>query len=110
MKHSAYRTGATQQYGQTLTFGHGGLLSRAAFGEEKKTMRRMAIIFVLALAAAAGGQAQNAPVQTTENKVVVLRAARLFDGKSNSLVTPGVVIVANGKISAEGANGTIPAG
>jgi imidazolonepropionase-like amidohydrolase len=44
-----------------------------------------------------------------ENKTVVLKAARLFDGKSGSLVTPGVVVVTDGKIAASGTNPTIPA-
>ncbi|HEY8715697.1 MAG TPA: amidohydrolase family protein [Candidatus Acidoferrum sp.] len=45
-----------------------------------------------------------------ENKTVALKAARLFDGKSGSLITPGVIVVTDGKIVASGANVTIPAG
>jgi imidazolonepropionase-like amidohydrolase len=56
------------------------------------------------------GQAQKPESKAPESKTVVLKAARLFDGKSNSLVTPGLVIVTGGKISAAGANATIPAG
>ena len=48
--------------------------------------------------------------RTPESRTTVLKAARLFDGKSNSLVTPGLVIVTGGKISAVGANATVPAG
>ena len=33
-------------------------------------------------------------------KTYVLKAARLFDGKSNAVVTPGLVVVADGKITA----------
>jgi imidazolonepropionase-like amidohydrolase len=44
------------------------------------------------------------------SKTVVLKAARLFDGKSDALVTPGVVIVTDGKIIAAGASAAIPAG
>jgi imidazolonepropionase-like amidohydrolase len=43
-------------------------------------------------------------------KPVVLKAARLFDAKSGKLVTPGVVVVAEGKITASGSNVSIPAG
>ncbi len=43
-------------------------------------------------------------------KTMVLKAARLFDGKSNALVTPGVVVVADGKIVAAGTSAAIPAG
>ena len=45
-----------------------------------------------------------------DNQALVLKAARLFDGKSNSIVSPGVVVVANGKIIATGANAQIPPG
>lgn len=55
--------------------------------------------------APAGAQAQKAA-----SKTYVLKAARLFDGKSNALVTPGVVVVADGKIIAVGANAAVPAG
>ena len=40
----------------------------------------------------------------------MLRAARLFDGKSDRLVTPGVVVVSRGKILAAGSAATTPAG
>ena len=40
----------------------------------------------------------------------MLKAARLFDGKSNTLVKPGVVVVTDGKIVAAGTSAAIPAG
>ncbi len=40
---------------------------------------------------------------------IVLKAARLFDGKADALVSPGLVVVADGKILAVGANAKIPA-
>src|SRR2546430_9971124 len=43
-------------------------------------------------------------------KSYVLKAARLFDGKSNTLVKPGVVVVTDGKIVAAGTSAAIPAG
>src|SRR5690348_15830060 len=43
-------------------------------------------------------------------KSYVLKAARLFDGKSNALVKPGVVVVTDGKIVAAGASAAIPPG
>src|SRR5579859_374608 len=43
-------------------------------------------------------------------KPYVLKAARMFDGKSNSISTPGLVVVANGKVIGIGANAAIPAG
>ena len=48
--------------------------------------------------------------QSPANKTYVLKAARLFDGKSNTLVTPGLVVVTGGKIAAVGASTNIPAG
>ena len=36
-------------------------------------------------------------------KSYVLKAARMFDGKSNALATPGLVVVSDGKIVAVGA-------
>lgn len=54
---------------------------------------------------AALGQAQK-----PAGKTVVLKATRMFDGKSNALVKPGVVVVADGKILAAGANAAIPPG
>jgi imidazolonepropionase-like amidohydrolase len=70
-------------------------------------MGRTAKFFFLALMTASQLRVQ---AQKPESKTVVLKAARLFDGRSNSLVTPGIVVVANGKISASGANAAVPAG
>ncbi len=44
------------------------------------------------------------------SKTYVLKAARLFDGKSNSLLTPGLVVVTGGKIAGIGSTANIPAG
>ena len=49
--------------------------------------------------------------QTTKtNKTYVLKAARMFDGKSNAISTPGLVVVTDGKIVAVGAKAAVPAG
>ena len=48
--------------------------------------------------------------QTPAGKTTVLKAARLFDGKANSLVKPGVVVVTNGKIVAVGNSASVPTG
>jgi len=77
--------------------------------------KTIGLLLVACMALAhAYGQAQKpeskAPeTKAPETKTVVLKAARLFDGKSNSLVTPGLVIVTGGKISAAGPNATAPA-
>lgn len=44
------------------------------------------------------------------DKITVIRAARMFDGKSDRVVSPAVVVVTNNKITAAGANAVAPAG
>jgi imidazolonepropionase-like amidohydrolase len=44
------------------------------------------------------------------SKTYVLKAARMFDGKSNALSTPGVVVVTAGKIAGVGTQAAIPPG
>ncbi|NTX10943.1 amidohydrolase family protein [Myxococcus sp. CA051A] len=43
-------------------------------------------------------------------RAYVLKAARLFDAKTGKLVTPGVVVVMNGKVAAVGAGAKAPEG
>lgn len=43
-------------------------------------------------------------------KTIVIKAARLFDGKSDAVVAPGIVVVKDGKIVAAGARVTEPTG
>jgi imidazolonepropionase-like amidohydrolase len=57
---------------------------------------------LLALLAAAG-------VVSAADKIYVLKAARMFDGKSEHTVSPGLVVVAGDKIAAVGRNAAIPA-
>src|SRR5713101_813476 len=56
------------------------------------------------MAFSASGQAQKPATKT-----VVLKAARMFDGKSDELVKPGIVVVTDGRIVAAGPNATVPA-
>jgi imidazolonepropionase-like amidohydrolase len=60
---------------------------------------------ILGVALPSDGQTQKAA-----SKTYALKAARLFDGKSNALVTPGIVVVADGKIVAAGTSAAAPAG
>ena len=46
--------------------------------------------------------------QKSAPKSYVLKAARMFDGKSNVLLTPGLVVVSNGKIVGVGASAAVP--
>lgn len=59
----------------------------------------------LAMVIAAFAQAQK-----PASKTIVLRAARMFDGKGSALTTPGLVVVTDGKIAAVGGKAAIPAG
>jgi imidazolonepropionase-like amidohydrolase len=68
-----------------------------------------ALFLVVMAATVVNAQTPQSDGKPRENKTVVLKAARLFDGKSGSLVTPGVVVVTDGKIAASGTNPTIPA-
>jgi imidazolonepropionase-like amidohydrolase len=46
--------------------------------------------------------------QKKASKSYVLKAARMFDGKSNALVTPGMVVVTDGKIVGVGVSASAP--
>jgi len=63
------------------------------------------ILGILLLALPVDGQAQK-----PAGKTYVVKAARLFDGKSSALVTPGLLVVTDGKIIAVGPKSTSPAG
>jgi imidazolonepropionase-like amidohydrolase len=62
----------------------------------------VAVVVVALCGAAAWGQGP-------AKKTYVLKAARLFDGKSSALVKPGIVVVSDGKIVATGASANAPA-
>jgi len=61
-------------------------------------MLRTAALFLLALSLSAA------------DKTYVLKAARLFDGKSDRIVSPGLIVVTNDRIVAVGPAAAIPAG
>jgi hypothetical protein len=74
----------------------------------RKGFMRTRILGLLLFAAFFGariyGQGPKPP-----SKTCVLKAAALFDGKNDTLVTLGLVIVSDGHIVAVGPNATIPA-
>jgi Imidazolonepropionase and related amidohydrolases len=73
---------------------------------EKAMMRKVFMIAVvcgLALIPATGQEKK-------AGKSYVLKAARLFDGKSDSLAMPGLVVVQDGKIAGVGASASVPDG
>ena len=69
-------------------------------------MKRLVFLAASVLGTAAIAFAQAPP--KAASKTIVLRAARMFDGRSDRIVSPGVVVVEDGKIAAVG--GTPPAG
>jgi hypothetical protein len=100
---------ATSQFESNLDFFRRRAIVCRGFamlqGEFMTRKRMGALALCAAVLIPAAARAQQAPRKTT-----VLKAARLFDGKSNALVTPGVIVVTDGKITAVGANATVPAG
>jgi imidazolonepropionase-like amidohydrolase len=71
-----------------------------------------ALVFLCLLAwvpAMVRGQGTTA-AQGAPARIYVLKAARMFDGKSNALVKPGLVVVSGGRITGVGAAAAIPAG
>jgi imidazolonepropionase-like amidohydrolase len=75
-----------------------------------KSLTRFMLFATLALAAIAAFFPAPSRAQQPASKTYVLKAARLFDGKSNALTTPGLVVVTDGKIVGVGAGTPIPAG
>jgi len=49
-------------------------------------------------------------IANAAGKTTVIKAARMFDGKSGKITSPGVVVVTDGRITAVGSNAVIPAG
>ena len=70
-------------------------------------LRRVAFAVVCVVTLLSVGA--NSEGQKPSVRMYVLKAARLFDGKSDALVMPGLVVVRGGKIVAVGASATIPA-
>lgn len=73
-------------------------------------MSKAAGVAVLALIGIANPGYGQTETPKPESNTIVLKAARLYDGKSNAVVTPGIVVVSGGKITAVGAHASIPAG
>ena len=69
-------------------------------------VRRFVFVLLITFLCGARNYGQT---QKPADKTYVLKAARLFDGKSDSLVTPGLVVVIGGKIVAVGSSAEVPA-
>jgi imidazolonepropionase-like amidohydrolase len=72
-----------------------------------KLMRYVSLVGGVLLLAA--GMASGQQAKPT-GKSYVLKAARMFDGKSDTLITPGLVVVTDGKIAGVGGSASAPAG
>jgi imidazolonepropionase-like amidohydrolase len=72
-----------------------------------KSMRCECLVVGLLLFSAGSAHGQQAK---PANKSYVLKATRMFDGKSDTLITPGLVVVTDGKIVGVGASANVPAG
>ena len=70
-----------------------------------KTILKMSLLCgsVLLLA----GISAHAQAVKPASKSYVLKAARMFDGKSDSLITPGLVVVTDGKIAGVGGSASV---
>jgi imidazolonepropionase-like amidohydrolase len=96
------------QLDAALTFFAGTLLSCVPVDPTRRLFMRNACCFLI-LSFIAVLQPANGQVQKPASKTYVLKAARMFDGKSNTLTTPGLVSVSDGKIVAVGAKAAVPA-
>jgi imidazolonepropionase-like amidohydrolase len=81
---------------------HGLALSRENFYTAEMNFLTLLRAILLAVLAASGAA-------EASDKIIVLKAAHLFDGKSNALVQNGVVIVQGNKIVDAGSNLSAPA-
>lgn len=70
-----------------------------------RTRILLILLFTAIFGARSYGQGQKPP-----DKTYVLKAAAMFDGKHDTLVTPGLVVVTAGRIVAVGQSSAIPAG
>jgi len=70
-------------------------------------LRRFGFVLLIGLLCGARGNGQ---AQKPADKTYVLKAARLFDGKTDSVLTPGLVVITGSKIVAVGSGAPIPAG
>jgi imidazolonepropionase-like amidohydrolase len=68
---------------------------------------RILLVFLCSIVFAINSFAQTPPPLA---KTYVLKAAALFNGKSDTLITPGIVVITGGRIVAVGSKASIPAG
>jgi len=71
---------------------------------------RACLLVALSIAATSSSFAQGGRNAPPPKRTIVIKAARIFDGKSERLLTPGVIVVSDGRIQSVAANAQIPAG
>src|SRR5260370_13131867 len=92
-----------------LDFFHGqAIVVRSVLSEKESVMCKWCGWLLVGLVAVPGLPALAQTPKT--GKTYVLKASRMFDGKSSILSSPGLVVVTDGKISGVGAKAVIPAG
>ena len=69
-------------------------------------MRKLIVVLLACCVVTVGAAAQ----EKKAGKSYVLKAARMFDGKSNAVTSPGMVVVTDGQIVGVGTSATTPAG
>lgn len=79
-----------------------GVMARCHYNAAIMKFRLVALLLALPLLA------QNAPVPPPQ--ATVLRAARMFDGSSNAVTSPGIVVIEGNRIVAAGSTASVPAG
>lgn len=103
-----------------MTFLEGRLLSafvcialmKVEMTKVKQMLQKWAVPQMLCLLYASWFAVSPALGQTQKpvSKTYVLKATRMFDGKSDALIKPGLVVVTDGKITGIGAAAAVPAG
>jgi len=70
----------------------------------------LAVFFAGSSLSPAQQQQQGSREGAKPKRAIVIKAARIFDGKNERLTTPGLIVVVDGKIQSLGAGAQIPAG
>ena len=73
-------------------------------------MRAAVSAVLLVLFPLGGAEPQTKPAANVPAQVVVLKAARIFDAKTDHVASPGILVVSGGKILAAGPGAVVPAG
>lgn len=91
-------------------------LMAISIGDNRSTRRRMLVAFIAGLTAAAGllascpASAQVVPGAPLSDAIVLIRAARLIDGRGGEPLVPAMVRIDGDHISAVGSSLPVPAG